>query len=434
MKNLLNSSMLQTDGRTRSSAEEALSGKSTKGIFKRLIPFLGPAFIASIAYVDPGNFATNIQGGSAFGYTLLWVILVSNLMAMILQTLSAKLGIATGKNLAEHCRNNFSKPTIYGMWVLMEIVAMATDLAEFLGAAIGFNLLFGFPLIIGGILTAICTFLILGLERYGFRPLEIAITIMLTVIASSYLIETILDKPEFKSLLYHSFVPQFSGTESIILAAGILGATVMPHAIFLHSALMQQRITVKNPKKLLKLFHYEILDVTIAMGIASLVNMAMLIMAASTFYQRGFTHIATIEEAHMTLQPLLGKAASWIFAISLLASGLSSSTVGTSAGQVMMQGFLHRHIPVWLRRLITIIPSITVIALSFDPTRTLVISQVVLSFGLPFAIIPLIIFTRKKKLMGILVNKKITTFIVSVIAVLIIFLNIYLIYQVLFVG
>lgn len=430
----MNLSINQTDGRTRDSAEDALSGKSTKGIFKKLIPFLGPAFIASIAYVDPGNFATNIQGGSAFGYTLLWVILASNIIAMILQTLSAKLGIATGSNLAEHCRNNFSKPAVYSMWILMEIVAMATDLAEFLGAAIGFNLLFGFPLIIGGILTGICTFLILGLERYGFRPLEIAITLMLTVIAGSYLLETILDKPEFKALLYHSFVPQFSGTESILLAAGILGATVMPHAIFLHSALTQQRIIVKDPGKLRKLFHYEILDVSIAMGIASLVNMAMLIMAASTFYQRGFTHIATIEEAHITLQPLLGKAASWIFAISLLASGLSSSTVGTSAGQVMMQGFLHRKVPVWVRRFVTIIPSLFVIAIGLDPTRTLVISQVILSFGLPFAIIPLIIFTRKKSIMGILVNKKFTTFIASIIAVLIILLNLYLIYQELFGG
>lgn len=434
MNDLFNSSIKQTDGKTRDSAEDALSGKSTKGIFKKLIPFLGPAFIASIAYVDPGNFATNIQGGSAFGYTLLWVILASNIIAMILQTLSAKLGIATGSNLAEHCRNNFSKPAVYSMWILMEIVAMATDLAEFLGAAIGFNLLFGFPLIIGGILTGICTFLILGLERYGFRPLEIAITLMLTVIAGSYLLETILDRPEFKTILYHSFVPQFSGTESILLAAGILGATVMPHAIFLHSALTQQRIIVKDPGKLRKLFHYEILDVSIAMGIASLVNMAMLIMAASTFYQRGYTHIATIEEAHITLQPLLGKAASWIFAISLLASGLSSSTVGTSAGQVMMQGFLHRKVPVWLRRLITIIPSLFVIAIGLDPTRTLVISQVILSFGLPFAIIPLIIFTRKKSIMGILVNKKFTTFIASIIAVLIILLNIYLIYQEIFGG
>lgn len=422
--------MNQTDGRTRDSAHAALSDSSKKRLFTRLIPFLGPAFIASVAYVDPGNFATNIQGGSEFGYTLLWVILASNLMAMLIQTLSAKLGIATGTNLAEHCRNNFSKPVVFSMWVLMEIVAMATDLAEFLGAALGFNLLFGFPLIVGGILTGICTFLILGLQRYGFRPLEIAITLMVSVIAICYLLETILDKPSLNTVLYHTFVPQFSGTESVLLATGILGATVMPHAIFLHSALTQQRIIVKSPDKLRKLFGFEILDVTIAMGIASLVNMAMLIMAAATFYRHGLTNIATIEQAHITLQPLLGKAAGWIFAISLLASGLSSSTVGTSAGQVIMQGFLHRHIPVWLRRLVTMVPSITVIAIGFDPTRTLVISQVVLSFGLPFAIVPLIMFTRNKNIMGILVNKKMTTFAMYVIATLIIILNLYLIYQV----
>jgi manganese transport protein len=430
----LGSSTTLNDKSTRSSAEDSLSGHSKKGFIKRLLPFLGPAFIASVAYVDPGNFATNIQGGSEFGYTLLWVIVVSNLMAMLLQTLSAKLGIATGNNLAEHCRNQFSKPVVYIMWVVMEIVAIATDLAEFLGAAIGFQLLFGFPLIVGGVLTAICTFMILGLERYGFRPLEIAITIMVSVIAFSYLLETILDRPEFKTILYHSFVPQFSGTESILLATGILGATVMPHAIFLHSSLTQQRIIVKDPGKLRKLFRFQILDVTIAMGIASLVNMAMLIMAASTFHKHGLTNIATIEDAHITLQPLLGKAAGWIFAISLLASGLSSSTVGTSAGQVIMQGFLHKHIPVWLRRTITIIPSIIVIAIGLNPTRTLVMSQVILSFGLPFAVIPLIVFTRKKELMGILVNRKITNFIVYIIAALILLLNAYLIYQTLFVG
>ncbi|MFZ1083245.1 MAG: Nramp family divalent metal transporter [Candidatus Kryptoniota bacterium] len=433
MKSLITSTIEQTDNRTRNSADDALSGASQKNIFAKLTPFLGPAFIASVAYVDPGNFATNIQGGSEFGYTLLWVILASNLMAMLIQALSAKLGIATGNNLAEHCRNNFRRPVTHGMWVLMEIVAMATDLAEFLGAALGFNLLFGFPLIVGGILTGICTFLILGLQRYGFRPLEIVITMMVSIIAVCYLLETFIDKPDSTALLYHTFVPEFSGTESVLLATGILGATVMPHAIFLHSALTQQRIIVKDPTKLRKLFRFEILDVTIAMGIASLVNMAMLIMAAATFYKHGLTNIATIENAHITLQPLLGKAASWIFAISLLASGLSSSTVGTSAGQVIMQGFLHKHIPIWLRRLVTMVPSIAVIALGFDPTRTLVISQVVLSFGLPFAIIPLIMFTRNKNIMGVLVNKKITTFTMWVLASLIILLNLYLISQV-FIG
>jgi len=423
-------SLAQTDVRTRDSAHAALAGDSKKRLIARLLPFLGPAFIASVAYVDPGNFATNIQGGSEFGYTLLWVILASNLMAMLIQSLSAKLGIATGNNLAELCRLNLRKSVVIGMWVLMEIVAMATDLAEFLGAALGFNLLFGFPLIIGGVLTAVCTFLILGLQRYGFRPLEIAITLMVSIIAVCYLLETILDRPESGSLLYHTFVPQFSGPESVLLATGILGATVMPHAIFLHSALTQHRIIVKNPDKLRKLFRFEILDVTIAMGIASLVNMAMLIMAAATFYRHGFTNIGTIEDAHATLQPLLGKAAGWIFAISLLASGLSSSTVGTSAGQVIMQGFLHRQIPIWMRRLVTMVPSIAVIAIGLDPTRTLVISQVVLSFGLPFALVPLIMFTRNENLMGVLVNKRFTTFVVTVIAFLIILLNLYLIYQV----
>ncbi len=430
MKIPLTKSIAETDGKTRDSADAALSGTSKKGTIARLIPFLGPAFIASVAYVDPGNFATNIQSGSAFGYTLLWVILASNLMAMLLQTLSAKLGIATGNNLAEHCRNEFSKPVVYTMWVLMEIVAMATDLAEFLGASIGFNLLFGVPLIVGGVLAAICTFLILGLERYGFRPLELVITALVSVIAIAYLIETVLDKPDFGVLAYHSVVPRFSGPESILLAAGILGATVMPHAIFLHSALTQERIVVREPGKLRKLFRYEVLDVTMAMGIASLVNMAMLVMAAATFFRQGLTNVGTIQDAYMTLQPLLGKAAGWIFAISLLASGLSSSTVGTSAGQVMMQGFLRRHIPVWLRRTITMIPSMIVIAVGLDPTRTLVISQVILSFGLPFTIIPLIIFTSKKRLMGILVNRKSTTAVATVVAALIVILNVYLIYQV----
>ncbi|MCL5267629.1 MAG: Nramp family divalent metal transporter [Bacteroidetes bacterium] len=433
VKNQVVSALAKTDSKTRDSADAALSGTSNKGLISRVIPFLGPAFIASVAYVDPGNFATNIQGGSAFGYTLLWVILASNLMAMLIQTLSAKLGIASGQNLAEHCRNQFSRPVVYGMWVLMELVAMATDLAEFVGASIGFNLLFGVPLIIGGLMTAVCTFLILGLERYGFRPLEIVITVMVGVIAVSYLIESVLVRPALSVLLYHSVVPQFSGSESVLLAAGILGATVMPHAIFLHSSLTQQRIIVTEPGKLRRLFRFEILDVTIAMGIASLVNMAMLVMAAATFYNQGFTHVATIEGAYVTLEPLLGKAAGWIFAVSLLASGLSSSTVGTSAGQVIMQGFLRRHIPVWVRRLVTIVPSMVVIGIGLDPTRTLVISQVVLSFGLPFTIIPLVIFTKKKSIMGVLVNRKITTVFATLIAALVISLNLYLIYQV-FVG
>jgi manganese transport protein len=422
------------DAKTLQSAQDVLAGGQKKNLWRRLLPFLGPAFIASVAYVDPGNFATNIQGGAEFGYTLLWVIVASNLMAMLIQTMSAKLGIATGKNLAEHCRERFSPTVVWGMWVIMELVAMATDLAEFLGAALGFYLLFGVPLIVGAILTAIATFLILGLERQGFRPLEAVITAMVASIAVCYLIETIIDKPEWGRVFYHAVVPKFSGTESILLATGILGATMMPHAIFLHSALTQGRIVAKDPSKMRRLFRFELADVGIAMGIAGLVNMAMLIMAASTFFKQGLTNIGSIPEAHRTLIPLLGPAAGWVFALSLLASGLSSATVGTSAGQVIMQGFLHRHIPIWVRRLVTMVPSIIVIAFSLDPTRTLVISQVVLSFGLPFTIIPLVMFTRRKDVMGVLVNRPITTIIASIVAALIVVLNLYLIYQTLFVG
>ena len=311
---------------------------------------------------------------------------------------------------------------------------MATDLAEFLGAALGFYLLFSIPLWIAGILTALTTFLILGLERYGFRPLEAVITAMVGVISISYLIETVLDRPNWGSVLFHSVVPQFSGSESILLATGILGATVMPHVIFLHSALTQDRIVTVDKDQLRRLFRFEIIDVVLAMGMAGLINAAMLVMAAATFHLHGMSEIGTIQEAYRTLKPLLGSAASWVFAISLLASGLSSSSVGTMSGQVIMQGFLHRRIPVWIRRLLTMVPSLIVILIGLDPTRTLVISQVVLSFGLPFAIVPLILFTRRKDLMGILVNHRFTTAISSLVAGLIISLNIYLLYQIFIQG
>jgi manganese transport protein len=417
-------------GGTVKAATEVLTGRSEKHGLARLLPFLGPAFIASVAYVDPGNFATNIQGGAQFGYVLLWVVMASNLMAMLIQALSAKLGIATGLNLAKHCRAHFPQPVVWGMWLLMEIVAIATDLAEFLGAALGFNLLFGIPLWLAGILTAVATFLILGLERYGFRPLEAVISVLVGIIAASYLIETVLDKPDWGQVLFHAVVPQFSGPESVLLATGILGATVMPHVIFLHSSLTQGRVVVRDPVQLRRLFRYEVVDVIIAMGVAGLINAAMLIMAAATFHQAGMHDVGTIEEAHRTLEPLLGSAASWVFAISLLASGLSSSSVGTMSGQIIMQGFLHRQIPVWIRRLVTMVPSLIVIGIGLDPTRTLVISQVVLSFGLPFAIVPLIWFSGRRDLMGVLVNRRLTTVLVSVIAALIVALNLYLLVQV----
>ena len=414
---------------TVEAATEILAGRSGKRGLARLVPFLGPAFVASVAYIDPGNFATNIQGGARFGYTLLWVVVAANLMAMLIQSLSAKLGIATGLNLAEHCRNRFPRPVVVVMWVLMEIVAIATDLAEFLGAALGFNLLLGIPLWLAGLLAAAATFLILGLQRYGFRPLEAVISVLVGVVATCYLVETILDKPDWGQVLFHAVVPQFSGPESVLLATGILGATVMPHVIYLHSSLTQGRIVVRDPVQLRRLFRFEAVDVVVAMGLAGLINAAMLMMAAATFHAHGFQAVGTIEQAYITLEPLLGSAASWVFAVSLLASGLSSASVGTMAGQIIMQGFLHRQISVWIRRLVTMVPALVVIIIGLEPTRTLVISQVVLSFGLPFAVIPLILFTRRKDIMGVLVNSRFTTALMTAFAALIVVLNLYLLYQ-----
>jgi len=422
------------DERTLAAATEVLEGRSARSFYRRLFPFLGPAFIASVAYVDPGNFATNIQGGAQFGYMLLWVIVASNLMAMLTQALSAKLGIATGKNLAEHCRDQFPRWAVWGMWVIMEAVAMATDLAEFLGAALGFNLLFGMPLFLAGVLTGAVTFAILALERHGFRPLEAVITAMVGVIAFCYLVETILGRPDWGKIAYHAVVPHFRGTESVLLATGILGATVMPHVVFLHSALTQGRIVVRDPRQLRRLFQFECVDVTLAMGVAGLVNGAMLIMAAATFFEKGLTTVGTIEEAHKTLAPLLGGASSWVFAVSLLASGLSSSTVGTMSGQVIMQGFVHWQIPIWVRRLLTMLPALIVIGIGLEPTRTLVLSQVVLSFGLPFALVPLALFTARADLMGVLVNHRVTTVIFRLVTLLIIALNLFLLFQILLGG
>jgi len=415
---------------TVTAAVEVLEGRSTRRGLARILPFLGPAFVASVAYIDPGNFATNIQGGAEFGYLLLWVILASNLTAMLVQALSAKLGIATGRNLAELCRDRFSRPVVWAMWVISELVAMATDLAEFLGAALGFYLLLRIPLMPAALLTGIVTLAILALERRGFRAIEAVITAFVGVVALCYVIETILDRPDWLSVARHAVVPGFAGTESVLLAAGILGATVMPHAVFLHSALTQRRIVPRDGAQARRIFRFEVIDVVIAMGLAGLVNGAMLIMAASTFYARGLTEIASIDQAYRTLTPLLGQASSVVFAISLLASGLSSSTVGTMAGQVIMQGFLHRQIPIWLRRVVTMAPAIVVIAMGLDPTRTLVISQVILSFGLPFALVPLVLFTSRRDLMGGLVNGTGTTALTGALVALIIALNLFLLYRI----
>ncbi|MDR7486470.1 MAG: Nramp family divalent metal transporter [Armatimonadota bacterium] len=419
------------DAAVVAAAVDVLEAPERRRGLARVLPFLGPAFVASVAYVDPGNFATNIQAGAQFGYLLLWVIVASNLTAMLVQALSAKLGIATGRNLAELCRDRFPRPVVWAMWVVSELVAMATDLAEFLGAALGFYLLFGIPLLPAALLTGIVTLAILAMERQGFRSLEAVITAFVGVIALAYVVELALERPQWAAVVAHATVPRFAGTESVLLASGILGATVMPHVVFLHSALTQHRIVPRDQRQAARLFRFEVTDVVLAMGLAGVINGAMLVMAAATFHARGLVDIASIEEAHRTLAPLLGEASSAVFAVALLASGLSSSTVGTMAGQVIMQGFLHRQIPIWVRRVVTMAPAIVVIGIGLDPTRTLVISQVVLSFGLPFALVPLALFTSRRDLMGALVNRRSTTVVTAVLVALIILLNLFLLARVL---
>ncbi len=420
------------DAATVRAARLVLAG-DRRGV-RALLPFLGPAFIASVAYVDPGNFATNIQSGAQFGYLLLWVVLVSNGMAMLVQVLSAKLGIATGQNLAEVCRDQFPRPVVLGLWTVSEIAAMATDLAEILGAAIGFTLLLGIPLLAAGVLTGAITFLILSVQQHGFRPLEALITSLVGVIAVCYVVETLLDTPDWGQIATHGIVPGFAGSESVLLAVGILGATVMPHAVFLHSHLTQDRIAAHDGRQARRIFHFAVVDVIVAMTIAGLVNAAMLVMAAATLNASNHGAVTTIEEAYATLTPLLGRAASTVFAISLLVSGLSSSVVGTMAGQVIMQGYTRRTVPLWLRRLITMVPALVVMAIGLQTTRMLVLSQVILSFCLPFALVPLVLFTRRRDLMGGLVNHPVTTAVAGTVVGLIVALNGFLLYQTLLEG
>jgi manganese transport protein len=395
----------------------------------RLWPFLGPAFIACVAYIDPGNFATNIAGGSKYGYTLLWVIVASNLMAMLIQTLSAKLGIATGRNLPEVCRERFSRRTSIALWLQAEVIAMATDLAEFLGAALGFHLLLGIPLFPAALVTGVAAFVILGLQRFGFRPLEATIAAIVGVIGVCYLAEIFKAKPPLGTVAHHAVVPQFAGGDSVLLAVGILGATVMPHVIYLHSALMQDRIRPESDEQARTLMRFTRIDVVLAMTIAGLINMAMLVMAASVFYKSGLMHVESLETAYKTLKPILGGSSSTLFALALLASGLSSSTVGTLSGQVVMQGFIRRRIPIVVRRVVTMLPALVVVGIGVDPSRTLVISQVVLSFGIPFALVPLVLFTAKRDVMGVLVNHRATTAVAIVVAALISGLNVFLLAQ-----
>jgi manganese transport protein len=402
-----------------------------QGRLRTTLAVLGPAFVACIAYVDPGNFATNIAGGAQFGYLLLWVLLAANLMAMLIQNLSGKVGIATGRNLPELCRQHFPRPVTWGLWVQAELVAMATDLAEFVGAAIALNLLFGVPLFHAGLITAVVAFGILALQGRGprgYRRFEGTITAMLAIILLGFLYDTL--KIGFDAgAAAKGFIPGFAGTESVLLATGILGATVMPHVIYLHSALTQSRIRPLDDGERRSLLRFQRVDVTLAMGVAGLVNMSMLIIAASLFHGSGLTGVDTIEGAHSQFGALVGSHAALAFALALLASGLASSSVGTYAGQVVMQGFISRTIHLGLRRAITMAPALIVLAIGVNPSRALVISQVVLSFGIPFALVPLVLLTRRRDIMGSLVNRPLTTTLATLVAALIIALNAFLLYE-----
>jgi manganese transport protein len=416
--------VLPGEAATLRAAQASLSGES-KGL-RGLWPFLGPAFIAAVAYIDPGNFATNIAGGAKYGYLLCWVVVSANLMAMLVQTLSAKLGIATGRNLPETCRDNFRRPVSFGLWLQAEAIAMATDLAEVLGAALGLNLLFGMPLFPAGLLAGAGAFAILALQRYGFRRLEAVIAALVGVIVVAFAFEVFLAKPSPAETVKHIFVPGFEGTDSVLIAAGILGATVMPHVVYLHSALTQNRVVGRDETEKKRIQRFERIDVIIAMTIAGFVNLSMLTIAAAVFFGLG---IESIEDAYSSFETELGGGAAALFGIALLASGFSSSSIGTMSGQVVMQGFIQRQIPLFLRRAITLLPALIVLAIGVDPSRALVISQVVLSFGIPFALVPLVIFTSRRDLMGSLVNTRLTNVAAWAIAGVIISLNLFLLYQ-----
>lgn len=403
----------------------------SRGRLRGRLALFGPAFVAAVAYIDPGNFATNIAGGAKYGYMLLWVIVGANLMAMLVQYLSAKTGIATGKSLPELCREHFKKPVTFGLWLQAEAIAIATDLAEFVGAAIALNLLFGVPPLAAGLITAVVAFGILELQTRGYRRFELAIAGFLGIVFAGFLYDLLqvgVDPGAFASGL----IPSFDGTDSVLLAVGILGATVMPHVVYLHSALTSNRIPPENTGEKRELLRFERLDVFLAMGLAGVINITMLVVAAQLFHDSGRTGVDSIEGAHAGLGTLLGGGAALAFAVALLASGLSSSSVGTYAGQVVMQGFINRRINLFLRRAITMAPSLVVLGIGVDPSTTLVISQVVLSFGIPFALVPMVLLTRRADVMGALVNRTRTTAAASVVAALIISLNCFLLYETFF--
>ena len=400
----------------------ALERVRRRGRVRGSTALLGPAFVAAIAYVDPGNFATNVSAGAEFGYLLVWVIVLANLMAMLIQSLSGKVGLATGRNLPELCREHFPRPVTRGLWVQAELVAMATDLAEVIGGAIALHLLFGLPLLTGGLVTAVVAFALLALQGRGYRPFELAIAGLFGVIALGFVFSTAVTGVDAGGVA-GGLVPGFDGVDSVLLATGILGATVMPHVIYLHSALTQDRIAPADAAEQQALLRSQRVDVVVAMGLAGLVNLAMLVLAARLFFGEDLGGVDTLEGAHAALGEQAGDAVALAFAVALLASGFASSGVGTYAGQIVMAGFLQRQIPLLLRRAVTMAPALVVLALGVDPTRALVLSQVVLSFGIPFALVPLVLLTRRVDVMGPLVNRSVTTAAAWVVAFLVIALN-----------
>jgi len=391
--------------RSIAAAREVLAGRRSG--FSAHLAFVGPAVVASIAYMDPGNFATNIQAGAKYGYELLWVVLTANLIAMLFQALSAKLGIVTGRNLAEMCRNEFPPAVVWALWIVGELAAMATDLAEFLGGAIGLALLFQMPLLVGMAVTACVTYGILMFERSGFRPIELIVGSLVGLIALCYLVEMFIAPVDWGAAAFHTVVPRIADAGALLLAVGITGATVMPHAVYLHSALTQARTPVRSDAETRQVLRFSNQEVVIALAVAGVVNMAMVMMASSAFHA-GHSDVAEIETAYHTLTPLLGGAAAGVFLLSLIASGISSSTVGTMAGQVIMQGFVGFRIPVTVRRLVTMVPAFVVVALGVNATKALVISQVVLSIALPLPMVALLLFTRRPDIMGAFANGRAT--------------------------
>jgi manganese transport protein len=413
--------------RTELAARDALAGRR-KGV-RAFLPFAGPAIIASVGYMDPGNFATNIQAGSTYGYELLWVVLAASLIAMLFQAMSAKLGIVTGRNLPELCREQFSRPVVLGMWIASEIAAMATDIAEFLGGALGVSLLFHVSLLCGLTVTGVVTFAILQLDKRGFRPLELVIAALVGIIGLSYLCELVFAPPDWRAALFHAVVPELRDRSALTLAVGIVGATIMPHTLYLHSGLTQNRTAARNNRERRGLLRFSNREVAIALGFAGLVNLAMVMMSSSVF-GKSTPGVTDLGVAYHMLIPALGIGAAGVFLVALITSGVSSSVVGTMAGQVIMQGFVGFSIPVWARRLITMVPAF-IVALSFNTMTAMILSQVVLSLVLPLPMVALVILSSRKSVMGDFVTGKRTAYLAIAATVLVVLLNIVLIGQML---